>query len=446
MAFLEQQLAIPAHGPDGVLDIEPNYLGMPNGFVYEHRSNRAHITELRHAAAVRATYHRGQLAEMMTDFWHNHFSVYIGSDDLHVGYCLMYDDQHVIRANALGKYSTMLIESARSLSMLRYLDNFRSTANNPNQNYAREVMELHTLGEGNGYDEDDVAAVSYILSGWSLTGRIQDPEGYVSVFRPERHNTDPQRVDITLPDGRVAAWETPGRAGDAGFQDGVDFLNWLARLPNTAYYLSEKIARRFIDDDPPPSVVERMAQSYLANDTDIVPVLRTLFTSDEFVLSPRRKVKTPFQYFVGMLRALDANVSREPGNAGRRIQESTSGLGQQLFGWPTPDGFPDDRNYWITTNTVMRRWELAARLCNDRLTDLGVDAEALLPTPVPDTVGQLIRALAERLSTPVDDTIVSIISEHLGATHDAPVSAVRLDRHLGSTIALLFCVPTYQFR
>lgn len=445
-AFLEQQLSLPAHGPTGVLDIEPNYLGMPNGFVYEHRDGRNHIAELRHAAVLRAMHHPGQLAEMMTDFWHNHFPVFAGSDDLQVGYCLMRDDQAVIRANALGKFSTMLIESARSLSMLRYLDNFRSTANNPNQNYAREVMELHTLGEGNGYDEDDVAAVSFILSGWSLEGRIQDPPGFVSVFRPERHNTAPQRVDITLPDGRVAVWETPGRSGQAGFQDGVDFLDWLARLPNTARYLSEKIARRFIDDVPPRSVVERMAQAYLANDTDIAPVLRTLFTSDEFVMAPRRKVKTPFQFFVGMLRALDADVAREPGTASTRIQESTSGLGQQLFGWPTPDGFPDDRNYWITTNTVMRRWELAARLCNDRLSGLAVDVEALLPDPMPATVGELVWALAERLCTPIDETIVSIVSEHLGATHDAPVSAVRLDRHLGSAVALLFCAPTYQFR
>ena len=444
--FLEHQLAYPPATTAGVLTGD-HLLDATFGDRYRARSAHNAPRELRHAAVVRAVHHPGQLAEMMVEFWTNHFSTYSGEDDQQVQYAIATDDRDVIRRHAMGRFADLVLASARSVSMQRYLDNFRSVANNPNQNYARELMELHTLGEGNGYDESDVAAVSRILSGWGLTGRADEGPGYVFEYQPNRHFSGPVEVDITLPDGSVEAWTTPGRSGPAGEQDGIDFINWLVRLPNAARFVSLKLARRFVSDEPSPALVAAMADIYLANDTAIVPVLRHLFTSDEFGVSRRTKVKTPFELLVGMLRATGATVDRRAGSpAAATIDAQLDGLGHQLWSWPTPDGFPDERSFWVTTNSVMRRWELAGRLANGQLNGITVDRSALVPNPLPPTVGELITALAERLGAGVDETSVSALATFLGTTHDAPSSEVRLDRDLGNLLGLLLSVPSYQFR
>ncbi|MGY6502226.1 MAG: DUF1800 family protein [Acidimicrobiales bacterium] len=446
--FLEQQLTMAPAGVDGVLTGAPHLLDVSPGVRWANREGRNLARDLRHATVVRAVHHPGQLAEMMVAFWNNHLSTYSGEDDKNVGFAAATDDTFVIRRHAMGKVSDLILASARSVSMQLYLDNFRSTATNPNQNYARELMELHTMGEGNGYDEDDVAAVSFILSGWGLRGRIQDGDDTFGFeYQPNRHNSEPRSVDITLPNGQVAVWSTPGRSGPAGEQDGIDFINWLTRLPNTARYISWKLARRFVSEDPSPAMVQRMAAAYLANDTAIVPVLRVMLTSPEFDESRRTKIKTPLELLVGMLRATGADIDRTVNSgAAQRIQEQLSGQGHLIFGWPTPDGFPDERAFWITTNSLMRRWEMAGRLGNNRLGGLGVDTTALLPSPMPATVGELIVALAQRLGTGIDETAVSGLATYIEATHDAPVSAVRLDRHLGNLVGMLLSAPAYQFR
>jgi uncharacterized protein (DUF1800 family) len=444
--FLEHQLAYPPATTAGVLTGD-HLLDATFGDRYRARSSHDAARELRHAAVVRAVHHPGQLAEMMVEFWTNHFSTYSGEDDQQVQYAIATDDRDVIRRHAMGRFADLVLASARSVSMQRYLDNFRSVANNPNQNYARELMELHTLGEGNGYDEGDVAAVSRLLSGWGLAGRPDEGPGYVFEYQPSRHFAGPVEVDITLPDGSVEVWSTPGRSGPAGEQDGVDFINWLVRLPNAARFVSLKLARRFVADEPSSGLIAAMAEVYLSNDTAIVPVLRHLFTSDEFHASRRTKVKTPFELLVGMLRATGATVDRRAGSpAAATLDSQLDGLGHRLWGWPTPDGFPDERSFWVTTNAVMRRWELAGRLANGQLNGITVDRSVLVPNPAPPTVGELITALAERLGTGVDDTSVSALATFLGTTHDAPSSEARLDRDLGNLLGLLLSVPSYQFR
>ena len=444
--FLEYQLSYPPATTAGVLT-GAHLLDGTFGDRYRARDSHDAPREMRHAAVVRAVTHPGQLAELMVEFWTNHFSTYSGEDDQQVQYAVATDDREVIRRHAMGSFADMVLASARSVSMQRYLDNFRSVANNPNQNYARELMELHTLGEGRGYDETDVAAVSRILSGWGLTGTAGDGVGYSFQYQPNRHFSGPVTVDITLPDGSVEEWSTPGRSGPEGEQDGIDFINWLVRLPNTARFISEKLARRFVSDTPSAELVSSMAGVYLANDTAIVPVLRHMFTSDEFNSSRRTKVKSPFELLVGVLRATGAQVDRQAGGpAAATISTQLDGLGHLLWGWPTPDGFPDERSFWITTNSVMRRWELAGRVANGQLNGITIDRRALLPDPVPETVGAVITALAERLGTGVDETSISALATFLGTTHDAPVGEARLDRDLGNLIGLLLSVPSYQFR
>ncbi|QGG94820.1 DUF1800 domain-containing protein [Actinomarinicola tropica] len=448
--FLEQQLSLAPAGTSGVLtgptilDATPPELEVLLDGV---NRDRRIPHELRHAAVVRAATHPGQLAELMVDFWSNHLSTYSGTDDKNVKYAAPLDDRDVIRRHAMGRVAELVLASARSVSMQLYLDNFRSNATSPNQNYARELLELHTVGAGGGYDEGDVDQVSRILSGWGLQGNIGRFEETRFAFDPRRHDPSPLSVSITGPDGRPQVWSTPGRSGPEAEQDGIDFIDWLTHLPNTARFVCRKLARRFVGDDVSEQLVASMADVYLANDTRIVPVLRHMLTSREFESSRRTKVKTPFELLVGMIRATGATVDREAGGAATTtIGTLLTDLGHDKWSWPTPDGIPDDPNHWITTSTVLRRWELAGRLANGRLDGIGFDPLSLVPSPVPDTVGALVRALAERLGTGVDDAAISAISTYLGAPHDAPTSAIRVDRVAGDLIALLLSVPAYQYR
>ena len=371
VAYLEQQLSIPPADTTNVLtgthsldaDIATRYT------MYRSQDSRRPAKELRHAAVIRAARHEGQLAERMVEFWSNHLSTYSGEEDKNVRFAAATDDRDVIRAHAMGKFSDLLLASARSVSMQLYLDNHRSTGRRPNQNYGREIMELHTMGAGNGYDEDDVEQAARIFTGWGLAGRL-DTDGLRFEYNPRNHFTDPCAVTVVHPDGSVNTFSTPERPGGIdGEQDGIDFINWLARRPNTANYLATKLVRRFVADDPPASLVASTAAVYLANDTAIVPVLRHILTSNEFITNQAPKVRSPFELLVSMVRAtgavIDPDFSNETDRAATRtISDHLSRLGHAMWEWSTPDGFPDNRNFWITTSTTLRRWELAGRFGN----------------------------------------------------------------------------------
>lgn len=453
VGYLERQLSIPPAGTTGVLtgthsldaDIATRYQ------LYNGQSDDRPARELRHAAVIRASRHEGQLAERMVEFWTNHFSTYSGQDDKNVRYAAASDDRDVIRAHAMGRFADLLLASARSVSMLLYLDNHRSTGNRPNQNYAREIMELHTMGASNGYDEADVEQVARIFTGWGLAGDL-GVDGLRFEYRADRHFTGACEVTIVHPDGSVNTFTTPERPGGVGGeQDGIDFVNWLARRPNTANYLATKLVRRFVADDPPPSLVASAAQVYLANDTAIVPVLRHILTSREFITNQSTKVKTPFELLVSMVRATGATIDPDFSNendrpATRTISDHLGRLGQEMWQWPTPDGFPDDRNFWITTSTTLRRWELAGRFGNDNLNGLAIDAAALLPDPMPETIDLVVRALAARFGLPITQTDVAAITEFLGVATDTPVADVPLMQNLGDVIGLLLSSPANQHR
>jgi uncharacterized protein (DUF1800 family) len=448
VAYLDQQLATPPAGVDGVLsgahtlgaDIETRYQR------YKDASNQLPARELRHAAVIRAVRHRGQLAERMVEFWTNHFSTYSGEDDKNVRFAAATDDREIFRVHALGRFSDLLIANARSVSMQLYLDNFRSTGGRPNQNYAREVMELHTMGASNGYDEGDVEQVARVFTGWGLAGRL-GVDGLRYEYQPSRHFTGPVEVTIVAPDGTVNTWSTPGRSGPESEQDGIDLLNFLSRLPNTANFLATKLVRRFVGDEPPASLVASAAQVYLSNDTNIVPVLRHILTSPEFITGRGPKVRSPFELLVSMLRTTGATIDpTDDGPAARSISDQLGRLGHEMWAWPTPDGFADHRDFWITTNTMLRRWELAGRIGNSSLNGIGVDAMALLPDPLPATVDQLIYALATRLGVTIGETEATAIATVLEVATDAPLDGLRLDRVAGDIVGLLLSIPANQYR
>ena len=453
VAFLERQLSIPPADTRNVLtgthsldaDVFTRWQ------LYNGQDDRRPVRELRLAAVIRAARHEGQLAERMVEFWSNHLSTYSGEDDKNVRYAAASDDRDVIRAHAMGKFSDLLLASARSVSMQLYLDNYRSTGNRPNQNYAREIMELHTMGAGNGYDEADVEQAARILTGWGLEGRL-DTDGLRFAYNPRNHFTGACEVTVVHPDGSVNTFATPARPGGIdGEQDGIDFVNWLARRPNTANYLATKLVRRFVSDDPPASLVASTAEVYLANDTAIVPVLRHILTSSEFITNQSQKVKSPFELIVSMVRATGAVIDPSFSNtedrpATRTISDHLSRLGQPMWEWSTPDGFPDSRNFWVTTSTTLRRWELAGRFGNRNLAGLTIDTAALLPNPMPATIDLVVRGLAARFGIAITQTDVAAVTEFLGVTTDTPVADAPLTQNLGDVIGLLLSFPANQYR
>jgi uncharacterized protein (DUF1800 family) len=448
LAFLEEQLSIPPAGTDGVLT-GGHTLDMTNGEryrAYDGMNSSLPAREMRLAALIRAVRHPGQLAEMMVEFWNNHFSTYSGDDDKNVRYAVGTDDIQVIRRHAMGKFADLVLANARSVSMLLYLDNHRSSGRTPNQNYARELMELHTLGEANGYDEDDVEFVSRIFTGWGLTGRL-DEDGLSYEFRPDRHFPDPIDVTIQLPDGSTETWSTPGRSGPEAEQDGVDFVNWLVRLPNAAEFIATKLIRRFVGDLVPPSLVASTAEVYLANDTLIVPVLRHILTSEEFITSQQVKIRTPFELMVAIMRATNATIDPMwDGPAMRTVSDQLERLGHAMWQWPTPDGFPDSGPFWITTDTALSRWELAGRAGNDNLDGIGLDVAALLPDPLPATLEDVLLAVAARLGITLGENDLAALGEYVSIAPDTPTADVDLGRSLGDLVGLIMSTPAFQYR
>ncbi|MEP6496040.1 MAG: DUF1800 domain-containing protein, partial [bacterium] len=326
---------------------------------------------------LRAVSSERQLQEVMTDFWENHFSVFNGKSPNR--YSLVEYDRDVIRPRALGKFRDLLGAVAKSPEMLYYLDNYQSgvdslhpnvdeepiearrkaSADNVaqqfamlphrgrrglNENYAREVMELHTLGVDGGYTQSDVQEMARALTGWT----IQAPNlGGGFVFRPELHDAG----EKTVLGHRLAA----GR----GIADGEDALDIVARAPATAKFITMKLARRFVSDDPPTALVERCASTFTKTDGNIRATMRCIITSPEFFsrTAYRAKVKTPFELVASAMRALGA----QPDTSARGAQ-AVSQLGQPIFGRLTPDGWPEKGDAWMNGGAILNRINFGLRL------------------------------------------------------------------------------------
>ncbi|MEO0563215.1 MAG: DUF1800 domain-containing protein, partial [Chloroflexota bacterium] len=243
---------------------------------------------------TRALYTERQLHERMVHFWSDHFSVYIGKGG--VGQLKIADDRDHIRPHALGRFRDLLGASAKSPAMLFYLDQAQSNAIAPNENYGRELLELHTLGVDGGYTEDDVKAAARAFTGWSIYRPQDDTErGGTFLFRPRLHD-----------DGDKVFLGDTIRGG--GIEEGERILDILAAHPSTARFISTKLARRFVSDNPPAALVDDLSQTFLQTDGDIRAVMQTLLASDAFWSAPP-KFKRPFEYAVGVLRHTDYHAN-----------------------------------------------------------------------------------------------------------------------------------------
>jgi Protein of unknown function (DUF1800) len=304
------------------------------------------------ARVARAELTTRQLDEVMTDFWENHFNVYArkGGPEL---YYLADFDRDVIRPRALGKFRDLLEAVAKSPAMLFYLDNWRSRADGLNENYGRELLELHTLGVDGGYTQADVINVARAFTGWSI-----DRQTGSFVFRPGFHDTQAKLVlGHTLPAGR-------------GIEDGEEVLDIVAHEPATAQFIARKLCIRFVNDSPPPALVERAAETFTRTDGDIRQVMWTIVTSPEFFsrAAYRSKVKSPFEVVLSATRALDAAPDSTP-----RTAQVIARLGEPLFGHAAPNGYAETGESWINTGAILSRINFGLAVAADRIPGASVE-------------------------------------------------------------------------
>ena len=290
------------------------------------------------ATILRRIFSPRQLYERMVEFWSDHFNVSIR--DGIVQFLKTAEDREVIRPNAMGRFRDILHANAKSPAMLYYLDNYSNTSTGPNENYARELMELHTLGVDGGYTENDVIEVARCFTGWTISRRTVD-----FIFSPFTHDYDEKFVlGESIPAG-------------GGLVDAEQVLDILADHPSTARFICTKLARRFVSDDPNDKLVNAMTDTFSATDGDISAVLDTMFQHNLFWKAKDQKFKRPQDLLISTMRHLGFQVEE---NVLRLVAERLEVLGQQVFSWPSPDGYPDVAGYWTNTGALITRWNTAS--------------------------------------------------------------------------------------
>jgi uncharacterized protein (DUF1800 family) len=323
------------------------------------RRERQVFQELSEAKVIRAVYSERQLEEVLVDFWFNHFNVFArkGQTGIYVGE----HERVAIRPHVLGKFRELLAATAKSPAMLVYLDNAQSVAPNArmmaanpqrarglNENYARELLELHTLGVDGGYSQQDIINVARAFTGWTV-GR---PDAAGFRFAPNLHDRGTKTV--------------LGHTIDAGggIDDGERVLDILAQHPSTARHIAFKLAQRFVADTPPPALVDRAARAFQTTGGDLREVVRLIITSPEFFDPSVRlgKVKTPFEFVVSALRAAGADVRN-----GQAVVRSLADMGMPLYLCQPPTGYDDTAEAWVSSGALVTRINFAVALARGEL-------------------------------------------------------------------------------
>lgn len=297
------------------------------------------------AAILRALYSPNQLRERMVDFWTNHFNIYARKGL--ASYRKGRDEQSVVRENALGSFPAMVKASAKSPAMLAYLDNDSNFKGRPNENYARELMELHTLGVHGGYTQRDILEVARCFSGWTIERGFMRPVGKLT-FVPDQHDDGEKEVlGHKIPAG-------------GGPKDVDQVLDILTSHPATARFVARKLCRYFLGSES-ESIVRDAADAYMRHDGEIAAILRPILFSEAFQVGPPI-LKRPFDFLISALRACDAQTSAHAG-----LQEALRQMGQPTYEWPMPDGYPTEFEAW--SGSLLARWNFAFRLADHRLGD-----------------------------------------------------------------------------
>ena len=363
-----------------------------------YRGFRRLMGEFQQVAAVRAALSERQLYEVMVDFWTNHFNVFMAKGPNRY-YTPSYIEE-TIRPHALGRFEDLLIATAKSPAMLFYLDNAQSVAagSEPpnvtrlrarrsrirhvrnreradsmlarferrrpkgiNENYAREVLELHTLGVDGGYSQQDVMEVARILTGWSID-RLGRGGGFV--FNEWAHDRGEKTVlGRRFPDGR-------------GIEEGIQLLEILASHPSTMYHVSSKLCARFVNDEPPSGCTDAAVHAWQKSDGEIREVLRGILTSPEFWAPENRfaKIKTPFEFVISAVRAIGAEPDSTP-----TLARIIARLGQPLYLQQVPTGYPETQESWVNSGALLDRVNIALGIAGGRLPGVSVDLDRVAP-------------------------------------------------------------------
>jgi uncharacterized protein (DUF1800 family) len=349
-----------------------------------------------------------QLNEVMVDFWMNHFNVFSGKGIDR--FLLTSYERDVIRPHIWGRFEDLLMATAKSPAMLFYLDNARSIAaseNRPviaqrfgrramemprqqllrqgglNENYAREIMELHTLGVDGGYTQKDVTELARVLTGWTITRERDGGEGAAFIFRPLLHDSHSKTVlGIRFP-------------GGGGIEEGERMIHVLAHHPATAHHIAFKLCQRLVADEPPPALVDRVAKKFLATDGDLRQTVKAVIESPEFwyPASYRAKVKSPFEYAISAVRAVNAQIT-DPMPIARALQQ----IGEPLYGAQPPTGYSDKADVWINTGALMNRLNFALALAANKLPGVQDDVVGLIPAGQAADASHSVEALALALT------------------------------------------------
>jgi len=428
------------------------------------------VNELTQAKLLRAIYSERQLDEVMTDFWFNHFNVFInkGADR----YLLTSYERDAIRPHALGKFEDLLVATAKSPAMLFYLDNWLSVgpdseialgiaphqahrrvdgsspnrrpqrprgnkakqASGLNENYGRELMELHTLSVNGGYSQKDVTEVAKVFTGWTLD---QPRSGGDFRFEPRMHE----------PGDKIVLGH---RIQEHGEKEGLEVLHLLAHNANTAHFISQKLAMRFVSDEPPPALVDRMTKTYLRKNGDIREVLRTMFKSPEF-WSPeayRAKVKTPLEFVVSAVRASAAQVEDA-----RALVGTLNNLGMMPYGMQPPTGYSMKAEVWVNSSALLGRMNFALGLAAGKIRGIKIDPAA---RPAAAGVSEATADAEQTLATLENSLLSGDISKQTHDTiskqlEDPKISQRRLDDprrppNVAAITGLILGSPEFQRR
>jgi uncharacterized protein (DUF1800 family) len=372
--FLDQQLA-PEKLADPAADNATRrfeLLQEPLGELFEYQDKHL-LDALVRSTVLRAVFSERQLYEVMVNFWSDHFNIDPSKGD--AKWLKVADDRDVIRAHALGKFPAMLRASALSPAMLWYLDGRvnkkASDADKPNENYARELLELHTLGVHGGYTQKDVMEVARCLTGWGVqeVGRSKLNLGSLE-FKPFQHDRG-EKVVLGHVIPAIPKRAKPEEIERLGRAELDTVLGIVGQHPATAKFIATKLCQRFIADEPPPGAVSAVAEKFIASGGDIPATLRALFATDAFLTTRGTKFKRPFHYIVSTLRATHAQT-----DAGRVIQDYLLRMGHAPFHYPTPDGYPEEAAPWL--GTLLWRWNFAVGLAKNTLDkETKLDADKL---------------------------------------------------------------------
>ncbi|MFO0982861.1 MAG: DUF1800 domain-containing protein [Planctomycetota bacterium] len=352
LPFLEWQLAPEAISDAPVDQFLTQFASLPMSHqeLYEQYTQNGLDSvpyyELKAATVYRAAFSARQLFERMVEFWSNHFSIY--HDKVGLKAIKTVDDREVIRQHALGKFPDMLVASAHSGAMLVYLDNYLNVVGSPNENYARELLELHTLGVHGGYTEADVKEVARCLTGWTIQGA---PSLGAFAYDDSQHDQGSKTVlgQVIPPNG--------------GQQDGETVLQMLALHPSTAAFVARKLCRWLLAYEPDAHLVARVAAMYLSTGGDIKAMIRVIMdpwhirSADVF---DQVKFRTPYHFVITLLRATQAEVTDLSG-----LLSALQALNHYPFGWVSPDGYPDQLAAW--TSSLLPRWSFASDLMNKQI-------------------------------------------------------------------------------